>query len=549
VTNSPTDVVAALSAKVQATVKAQQKLAWTTPTHRKRLNETNQAVADLAAIIALSVKVGAAAKAGAVARTDALALGVGVSAKTAAAVKAGVSLGVGFSARASLSASLVTGLHSAIALVAQLNAHLATMNAASAAVAGNRGVMPPGRRVDPGPVDATLRALDGSLADAKGQAGALVPPVPKSPLTGEIRMARRGAWIADLATGDEVVLGGKVHFAIDEQVWVGTVDPTNTGIDGSRARCRVVAGNGGLAKTISGKSYTGASGVQVKVIVRDILHACGEDLSDLSDGPTLDRYLPRWHFAEGSARDALTDLADQLEVSWRVLRNGEVWFGPELWPEVSTDHRLVDEDWSAGALTVAPDTPDMVPGVVYQGRRIEHVTHTLGETLRTEVRTDHPAAAFQRALSGQRRQVDYSREWPCRVITQNPDYTLQLDPDDDVMKADGLDRVPIRYGIPGMRAKVKAGARCHLAFAAGDPTRPFAHNWESDPDSVEYIEYLVNGRAAGFARQGDSVKVFIDPGIPIPVQGVVGAAPFSGVMTIATPLSAIIETCNPSFRG
>jgi len=323
--------------------------------------------------------------------------------------------------------------------------------------------------------------------------------------------------------------------------------PAKSGIDGSRARCHVVAGNGGLSSVIEGKSYTGSVGVKVKAVLRDILHACQEDLSDLSDGDILEQSLARWHVSSGPANEALTDLANAVGASWRTLRDGSVWFGVELWPEVAPDHQVLDEDWSSGAITIAPETPDLVPGVVYRGQKVEHVIHQLDEKLRTEVRTDHPRAALDRYLAGQRRSIDYSREWPCKVITQNTDYTLQLLPDDAAMQAIGLDKVPIRYGIPGMRAKLKPGARCHLAFAGGDPKRPFAHNWEFDEDTVEVIEFVAGGRNSGLARIGDSVKVFVDPGVPIPVSGTVSGAPFVGVMTIVTPLAAVIETGNPKF--
>ena len=318
----------------------------------------------------------------------------------------------------------------------------------------------------------------------------------------------------------------------------------------------MVGGNGGLSKTIPGKSYTG-SGVKVGAVLRDILHACGEDLSDLSDGPTLEQVLPRWHVSSGPANEALTDLATAAGASWRVLRDGTVWFGVELWPEVSPDHVLVDEDWSSGALTLAPETADMVPGVVYQGQKIEYVVHQLDEKLRTEVRTDHPRAALDRYMAGQRRQVDYSREWPCRVVTQNPDYTLQLDPDDAVMKGAGLDKVPIRYGMPGMRAKLKPGARCHLAFAAGDPARPFAHNWEPDENSVESVEFTAGGRSAPLARIGDPVDVFFALGIPIPLIGGLiippspSPVPFAPgtTITFTTPVQAVISSGNGKVLG
>ena len=544
-----TTALDSLTVKLTALITTQKSHPWTTPALAAKLDSAQAAVAGIAATTKLATSSSSAPTP--VAKTDALSLGVGVSAATAASIKAGISLGVGFSASTSIAASFTSSLTAAIGLVAGLERELGALNTSSAAIAGPNGVMPPGRAADSAGVDAALRSLTSKLTEAQGQAAAQAPPAEVSPLTAEIRMSRMGAWQAELATDDETALTGKISCAIDEQTFVGTVLPSNTGIDGSRARCRVVAGNGRHEAEITGKSYTGGAGVRVGAVLRDILHDCGEDLSDLSDGPTLDRYLPRWHVSSGPANQALTDLAESVGCSWRFLRDGTVWFGPETWPEVTPDHRVVDEDWSAGALMLAPDTPDMVPGVVFQGTRIEHVIHHLGEHLRTEVRSSSPATALKKFLGGQRRQADYSTEWPCEVVTQNPDGTLQLLPDDDVMKARGLDKVPIRYPCPGMRIRVKPGARCHLAFAGHDPARPFAHNWEQGDEFVEFVDFTAGGRSAPIGRQGDSILIYFTPGVPIPVTGTLtppGTA-FTGLITIATPLIGAIQTGNPKFRG
>lgn len=552
-TNSASDTHAALTSQLQAVVASQKALAWTTPALSASLDSVTASVAKIGATLSLSATAASAASsssgAGSGVKTDALSLGVGVSAATAASLSAGVSLGIGFSASASIAAALNTNLHTSIALVADLQRKLTGLNAQSASMAGTNGVMPPGRAADSSSVDAAIRALSSNLDEAQSQAQAQAPPAPIELITGELRMSRMGAWYADVATDDETALSGKITFSIDEQSFTGTVVPTNTGIDGSRARCRIAAGNGRHAAIISGKSYTGGAGVRVGAVLRDILHDCGEDLSDLADGPTLDRTLPRWHVSEGPAHAALVDLADAAGCSWRTLRDGKIWFGPETWPIVTPDHRVVDEDYSAGALTLAPDTPDMVPGVVFNGIRVEHVIHHLGPTLRSEIRADHPAAALTRFLAGQRRGVDYSRDWPCKVVTQNTDGTVQLLPDDDVMKARGLDHVPIRYGIPGFVAKIKNGARCHLAFAGGDPSRPFAHNWEPDKDAVESVEFQTSGRSAGVARIGDALQIFFAPGVPIPISGTLSGASFAGIITIATPLVGVVQSGNPSFKA
>ena len=74
-------------------------------------------------------------------------------------------------------------------------------------------------------------------------------------------------------------------------------------------------------------------------------------------------------------------------------------------------------------------------------------------------------------------RVDFLAAYQCKVVTQNGDGTLELQPDD--VRLPGYSKVPIRYGVPGVSATVAAGARVLLEFAGGDPQKPIATVWES----------------------------------------------------------------------
>jgi len=170
--------------------------------------------------------------------------------------------------------------------------------------------------------------------------------------------------------------------------------------------------------------------------------------------------------------------------------------------------------------------------------------------LRTEAHAVSASSALNRALRGLRQKIDYSRLYPCKVAAQNGDGTLSLVPDDARMKGHGLERVKIRYGLPGFKANVRGGARVRLGFDAGDPSRPFAALWDEDGESsVDSIEFLPHSQQAGVARIGDPVDVFVDPGVPIPVVGTLDGQPFVGEMTLATPLLAVIAGGNDSLRA
>ncbi len=227
----------------------------------------------------------------------------------------------------------------------------------------------------------------------------------------------------------------------------------------------------------------------------------------------------------------------------------------------STRRRLL----ASGDPWYAADAPNMVPGTVYQGQKIEHVTHEYGRTLRTHIRTAGGSAVSGfGALMRLPKQIDFSREYPCKVVLQNPDKTLQLLPDDEVMRSRGLDHVPIRYGIPGIVATVAPGARCHLAFAAGDPQRPFVCSWEYDPDKVTLNSIFDGSQSLG--RVGDLVQSG-GPGTVVTLMPLtfVGAPPnnaitpgmpcfisFSAVPPtplVAAPLYGAIASGIPKFQG
>lgn len=81
--------------------------------------------------------------------------------------------------------------------------------------------------------------------------------------------------------------------------------------------------------------------------------------------------------------------------------------------------------------------------------------------------------------------IDHLASYQCKVISQNSDGTLELQPDDNRLPT--YSKVPIRYGVPKISAQVNSGARILLEFASGNPQRPIATLWELD--SVTSISF------------------------------------------------------------
>ena len=84
------------------------------------------------------------------------------------------------------------------------------------------------------------------------------------------------------------------------------------------------------------------------------------------------------------------------------------------------------------------------------------------------------------------RRMDYLALYPCKVVSQGADDTLELQPDD--ARIPGLSKVPIRHGLPGVKVKVNSGARILLGFENGDPRQPYAALWTMNGADLQEIQ-------------------------------------------------------------
>ena len=95
-------------------------------------------------------------------------------------------------------------------------------------------------------------------------------------------------------------------------------------------------------------------------------------------------------------------------------------------------------------------------------------------------------------------RLDHLALYPCTVVAQRSDKTLDLQPDDARVPPCG--GVPIRHGLPGVTVTVPAGGRVLLGYAGGNPALPYATLWESG--TVTAIS--INGSTTKAARDGGS---------------------------------------------
>lgn len=309
-----------------------------------------------------------------------------------------------------------------------------------------------------------------------------------------------------------------------------------------RVKVKIVGGHGGLKTKLTPKHYSKPS---VLTVVRDIIAECGEVLSGANDTAQIDQQIPSWERTESPAGRCLTLVLDQLGLIWRVLRDGTIWIGKEEYPAATVTYQLIDEDWSTGVIDIAPEAPDLEPGVTLLDQQIRYVVHEIQPgSLRTAAYLQTPGGVMDQFLAGVRQEIAYTKLYPSTVVAQNADLTLQLLPDDARMRGAGLDNVHIRYGLPGFEVHVREGATVMLGFEGGNPAMPYASLWDTSANAVDYVEFKKNSTSSPFVRVGDEIEAVLPMGLPLTTS--VGPS----VVTVVTPLKAVITgPGNSGLRG
>ncbi len=327
-------------------------------------------------------------------------------------------------------------------------------------------------------------------------------------LRAALTMPRVGRWHADLVVDTKEPIVGDIGLLFDDgkMKFSGTVFRGE--VFGDTFQCRVVAGKGGLAKPVAGKFYRG---VPLRLPLGDLVAEVGEALSLSVDVAVLDGLLSKWARTAGPASHALTALVEQADASWRFMPNGALWVGKEKWTELDFPHQLLRDDPRDGRFEIASDLPYLRPGQVFRGKRISAVVHTVdADKARTEAwiekadggddLLDRLKGSLVSIIRGVMREVAYHKPYPARVIQQDADGTLHLRPDSAVLP--GLTGVPIRYGVPGVTARVPPGTRCIVAFENGDPQTPVVMGFE--PGAV--LELSLDGGTRAVARRDDATR-------------------------------------------
>lgn len=356
-------------------------------------------------------------------------------------------------------------------------------------------------------------------------------------LGGAVTMPRVGVWQADIdvdaSSRDPFIQG--VEVLLGSQRFVGM--PTACDVVGGRVKMRIAGGKGGLPKDAAPRFYRA---IPARVPLGELLSAVGETLSKTSSKGKLDLQLPFWTRPKSTTGEALEELAWALDCDWRILDDGTVWVGTETWPDAVVPGALVlDEAPEDNRAELSSDEPSLRPGTTFNGKRVGRVVHTIDSAnVRTTVYYDTGEdggdvlrAALAKVIRQETRTIDYLAMYRAQVVGQNKDGSLELKLDSP--KFPGMSRIPIRYGIPGVRVEVASGARVCVEFEGGEPMRPCATVWE--PDSLKSITItaseqvtikapkVVTQDGRPLARVGDLVSgTSTPPGSPFVGQIVTG---------------------------
>jgi hypothetical protein len=311
----------------------------------------------------------------------------------------------------------------------------------------------------------------------------------KDLLSATITEPRTGVWTAVVDVDADEAITGTVTIVIDTVTWIGTV--AKGSLNAGRFHAQVVGGAGKLATVLPAKYYLGAP---ISVVLQDLMLGTGETLSDVVDDIVRTYTVARWARPLGKASAAIKQCAEEMGLVWRVQREGQIWLGAEKWIDTKPEYDEIDRSPGRDSMLIAPTAPTLQPGVRFLGRNVSRVTTMTkgGGGLRQEVLFEVAAGGGRvaediGAIIGHHTEnkFDYSRMYPAKVLKQAGDGTLELLPDAERIRGNGLTRVPIRHGIPGVTVKVPAGGKVLLFFESGDPKLPAACLWPDGSSCTE----------------------------------------------------------------
>lgn len=278
-----------------------------------------------------------------------------------------------------------------------------------------------------------------------------------------------GAWSAELQASSEKLpaVGSTVTLTLPGDVeYIGRV--IRSGIQDERLNVRLSGGTVDWLQQVALKHYHSSDGDQAL-----------RDLGVTADA-ALELDLPFWTRPPGTIGMAVQALAAAAGVNWRVNPDGTVRIRDEAPFVVQPKAIETLRDDRRGIVEIAPDVAAVMPGTTVGDDQVGDVVYDFGDVFRCRYYTQQRArvrGALERLIRWVTRDSLFLGQYSALVVTQAADGTVDLLPDDPRLRAQGLQSVPIRHGLPGCAVKVPPGERLLLAFDGGDPRLPYAALW------------------------------------------------------------------------
>lgn len=363
--------------------------------------------------------------------------------------------------------------------------------------------------------------------------------VNNNPVTSlDVTSAREGSWRCDLVidAGVTFVRGDLVQAtdASGTVLLTGRVLRSETPFE--RCELRMVGGFGRLGTRVAPKYYRDAPG---RTILEDLARDTGSVFeAGVLTQPELNTAFVAWVRRGGPAIDAINELVrDGLPAGWiwRNRPNGELWIGPEVWPDViAIDVEEYARSPERGTVGVRASTIASLlaiePGMVWGDKpiqvvRVKSESSKLFATLTTGPKdTLDPVLGLARKLAiDANLHTQYHVMYSARVVQQDADtgavsVVLQPNLDESLRTMPALTEVPLRAPFPDGRVLFSSAAigggnvRVIVGFEDGSPAKPYAVPWvvkeQLKPDRINIdaeSTIALNGDGRGVARINDSV--------------------------------------------
>lgn len=217
-------------------------------------------------------------------------------------------------------------------------------------------------------------------------------------IKGSIRLPRVGVWSADVHVDTQTAVSGPVTVTTDDGSFSLKGVAYRSGIFQSTLSMRIIGGAGGLSPAPGGvdaplppKHYQGCV---LKLVLSDILTACGETLSTTADTTILNLFLKNWVRLAGPGKLAVSRLLDSIATSWRILGDGTFWVGTDTYPAApNTQFDVLERNFGEGRILIGTARPFLFPGttltITISGTQsIQNVSNVVHEIYQDRIRTE-----------------------------------------------------------------------------------------------------------------------------------------------------------------